>query len=163
AASVATPADRPPEPASPLPRPDIFVGAQGTVGSHAWGAGLWGARFIFAKPVIPFALSISGFLTFTRISGADGLSAGSSLGLFLPLVRRLAIGAAPAGIRVACAAGFDRCAVDVVAVLGDLLVPLGDALWFSVQGPRWSWTERTLGDTWIGFALGWSHERRRFP
>jgi hypothetical protein len=68
------------------------------------------------------------------------------------------VGVAPAGLRIACGTHLQSCGTDVVATLGELLVPLGDASWLGVEGPRWSWTERTVGPTWIGVTLGWSHE-----
>jgi hypothetical protein len=39
-----------------------------------------------------------------------------------------------------------------------LLVPIGSATWLGVEGPRWSWTDRTFGPTWLGVSVGWSHE-----
>jgi hypothetical protein len=45
-----------------------------------------------------------------------------------------------------------------VATLGELRVPLGSSAWLGVEGPRWSWTERSIGPSWFGLALGWSHE-----
>jgi hypothetical protein len=45
-----------------------------------------------------------------------------------------------------------------VATLGQLLVPLGSTAWLGVEGPRWSWTERAIGSTWVGLAIGWAHE-----
>ena len=102
---------------------------------------------------------------YTKSGGADLLGAGVSLGLLLPLIRRFTIGAAPAGFRLACDAHFESCKPDVVATLGVLLIPLGEAVWLGVEGPRWSWTEREVGNTWAGLSFGWSQERaaRRAP
>jgi hypothetical protein len=83
----------------------------------------------------------------------------AGLALVLPLVRRIAIGATPAALRLACDAHFASCAVDVVARLGNLIIPLGDWTWLGVEGPVWSWTDRQIGGTWAGLAVGWSQER----
>ena len=96
---------------------------------------------------------------YTRSGGANQLGAGVNLGLLLPLIRRFTIGAAPAGFRIVCDARFESCKPDVVATLGVLLIPLGETVWLGVEGPRWSWTERVVGNTWAGLSFGWSQER----
>ena len=163
-ASVSQPAELPPEPRGPLRRPDVFVGLQGIVGDHTLGGGAWGAK-LFLGPAAPFALAVTGGAAYTKRGGADQLGAGVSLGLLLPLIRRFTIGAAPAGFRLACDAHFESCKPDVTATLGLLLIPLGEAVWLGVEGPRWSWIEREMGNTWAGLSLGWSQERaaRRPP
>ena len=160
--SVAAPVELPTESQSPLPRPDVFFGAQGVGGRHALGAGLWTTR-LFYGPALPFALGVSATAGYVRDDGVDQLGASASLSLVLPLLRRFSIGAAPAGVRLACDPRFQRCVADVVAQLGVLLVPLGDSGWLGVEGPRWSWTERAIGTSWFGLALGWSHERGSHP
>jgi hypothetical protein len=161
--SVAAPVEMPDAPRSPLPRPDLFVGVQGQVGSErTLGAGLWAARLFFG-PAMPFALGLSANAGYIRSDGVGQLAAGMGLSLLLPLVRRLTIGAAPAGFRIACGTGLNDCTQDVVATLGLLIIPLGDAVWLGVEGPRWSWTERALGSSWLGLSLGWSHERLSRP
>jgi hypothetical protein len=106
------------------------------------------------------SVSIGAGFLHTSVAG-DQVAAVSGLGLLLPLVRRLTIGAAPAGIHVVCDTGFGDCRVDAVAVLGQLLVPLADEFWLGVEGPRWSWTDRKLGESWGSLAFGWSYERRQ--
>ena len=156
-ASVALAPELPSEPRSALPRPDVFVGAQGVVGDHLWGVGLWGAR-LFMGPAAPFLLGVGGAAGFHRRDGVGELAGTAQLSLLLPLVRRFTIGVAPAGFQVACGTHFESCQADVVATLGELLVPLGTAAWLGVEGPRWSWTERSVGPAWVGLSLGWSHE-----
>ena len=155
--SVAVDPELPSEPRTALRRPDLFVGAQGVVGSHLWGAGLWGAG-LFMGPATPFLLGVSGSVGVSRTEGVGQLGAGAHLSLLLPLVRRFTIGVAPAGLQVVCSTHFESCQADVVATLGNLIVPLGSEAWLGVEGPRWSWTERTVGPSWIGLAFGWSHE-----
>lgn len=163
-ASVSQPAELPPEPRGPLRRPDVFVGLQGIVGDHTIGGGAWGAK-LFLGPAAPFALALTAGAGYTRTGGADQLAATVNLGLLLPLLRRFTIGATPAGFQLVCDAHFESCKPDVVATLGVLLVPLGEAVWLGVEGPRWSWTERVVGNTWAGLSFGWSQERaaRRAP
>jgi hypothetical protein len=155
--SVAVTPELPREPQSAPPRADLFVGAQGVAGSHLWGAGLWGAR-LFMEPAAPFLLGLGAAAGIDRRDGAGELVGAAQLSLFLPLVRRFAVGAAPAGLQVVCGTHFQSCQTDVVATLGQLLVPLGATAWLGVEGPRWSWTDRTIGQTWLGVTLGWSHE-----
>jgi hypothetical protein len=155
--SVVVAPELPFEPQMALARPDVFVGAQGVLGEHLWGVGLWGAR-LFMGPAAPFLLGLGGAVGFHRRDGVDELAGTAQLSLLLPLVRRFTIGVAPAGFQVACHTHFESCQTDVVATLGELLVPLGAAAWLGVEGPRWSWTERSVGPAWIGLSLGWSHE-----
>jgi hypothetical protein len=155
--SVAVTPELPSEPHSALPRADVFVGAQGVAGSHLWGAGLWGAR-LFMEPAAPFLLGLGASGGIASRDGVGELVGAAQLSLFLPLVRRFAVGAAPAGLQVVCEMRFQSCQTDVVATLGELLVPLGETVWFGVEGPRWSWTQRSVGPTWLGVTLGWSHE-----
>jgi hypothetical protein len=156
--SVAVPAQLPAGPQSPLRRPDIFVGAQGLSGSRTLGAGLWGAKLFFGTAT-PFVLGLTGGAGYVRSAGVGGLAAGANVALVLPVVRRFAIGAAPAGLHVACDTHFNSCKADLAARLGVLLVPLGDTTWLGIEGPLWSWTERAVGRSWVGLAIGWSHER----
>ena len=155
--SVAVAPDVPSAPYSALPRPDVFIGVQGVAGAHLWGAGLWGAR-LFVGPATPFVLGLGGAAGIDRRDGANELVGAAQLSLLLPLVRRFTIGAAPAGLQLVCGTHFEACQADVVATLGELLVPLPSSAWLGVEGPRWSWTERTIGSTWVGLTLGWSHE-----
>ena len=157
-ASVHAPAALPAAPAAPLRRSDVFVGAQGSIGDHLLGGGLWGAK-LFLGLTTPFVLGLTSGVAYSSVDGAAQVGAGVNLALLLPLVRRLTIGAAPAGVRVVCDTHFESCKPDVVAGLGVLLVPLSDATWLGVEGPRWSWTERSVGRQWVGLAFGWSHER----
>jgi hypothetical protein len=165
-ASATVPAPLPERSFDPLPRSDIFVGLQGVAGRGALGLGLWTAKLFFVRPVIPFALGLSGSVVYLRASDADpasagdarALAAGLGLNLLLPLVRRLTIGASPAGLRLGCDTGFDHCRADLVATAGVLLVPVGDAVWVGLEGPQYSWTSRGWGRTWFGLSVGWSHE-----
>ena len=156
--SVSVPAELPVEPRQALPRPDVFLGAEGVAGGHTLGAGAWGAK-LFVGPALPFALALTGTAGYTRSDGIGELGASASLGLLLPLIRRFTIGAAPAGLRIACDTRFGDCQPDAVATLGVLLVPLGKETWLGIEGPRWSWTTRTIGRSWIGLSFGWSDER----
>jgi len=156
--SMVASAELPRKPESPLPRPDVFVGLQAIAGSHLWGLGLWAARF-FMGHASPFLLGLSGGAGYDRNDGVGELVAGARLGLQLPLVRRFTVGVAPAGLQLKCGTHFQSCQVDPVATLGTLLVPLGSASWLGIEGPSWSWTDRTIGPTWVGFAVGWSHEQ----
>jgi hypothetical protein len=110
------------------------------------------------EPAAPFLLGLGASAGIARHDGAGELVGAAQLSLFLPLVRRFAVGAAPAGLQVVCETRFQSCQTDVVATLGELLVPLGEAVWLGVEGPRWSWTERSVGPAWLGVTLGWSHE-----
>ena len=113
----------------------------------------------------PFVLGFTGGVAYSRADGVGQIVAGTNLALLLPLVRRFTIGAAPFGVRLVCDTRFESCRPDVVAGLGVLLVPLGDAIWLGVEGPSWSWTERAIGRSWAGLSFGWSYERidRRDP
>lgn len=149
----------PRRPESAPPRPDVFVGAQGIAGSHLWGVGLWAAR-LYVGPASPFLLGLSGGAGYNRSDGVSQLGAAAQLGLLLPLVRRFTIGVAPAGLHLTCETQhFESCEVDAVATLGELLVPLSSATWLGIEGPRWSWTQRTIDSSWFGLAVGWSHEQ----
>ena len=156
--SVEAPAELPTEQRSPLPRPTVFLGAQGVLGPRTLGVGTWGAK-LFVGPATPFALGVTGGAAYARSGGVGNLGATVNLSLLLPLVRRFTIGAAPAGLHVVCDTHFNSCAPDAVATLGVLIVPLGTATWLAFEGPRWSWTKRTISDSWLGLSFGWSHER----
>ena len=159
-ASVATKAQIPRERfARSLPRTDWFLGAHAGLGDDAWAAGAWGAHLSFVRPVIPFALVTSGGLIYSRVHGVGGLTAVSTLGLALPLVRRFTIGASPAGIAIGCDTHASNCAVDLTAAVGVLLIPLGDEVWLGLEGPRYSWIDRKWSDVWAAVAFGWSYER----
>jgi hypothetical protein len=163
-ASVAARPVLPATPATPLRRSDVFIGPQVIGGDQMLGGGLWAAK-LFLGLTTPFVLGLTGGAAYTRADGVGQIAAGTNVALLLPLIRRLTIGAAPAGVRVACDTRFETCRPDIVAGLGVVLVPLGDALWMGVEGPRWSWTERAIGRSWVGLSFGWSHERidRRDP
>jgi hypothetical protein len=156
--SIVEPFPAPAEGRSPLRRPDVFVGAQGIAGRHRVGLGLWAADLRF-RPALPFALGLTGSAGFARDDGRSTLVASAGVSLLLPLVRRFTIGATPAAVSVSCDARFHDCSPDVVAVLGVLLIPLGQGTWLGLEGPRWSWLTRSVGETWAGVAVGWSHER----
>jgi hypothetical protein len=155
--SVAAPVEMADRPNSMLPRPDVFVGVQGQAGEHRLGLGAWAAQLFFG-PALPFALGVSATVGYVRDAGVGELGAGANLSLLLPLVRRLAIGAAPAGFRITCDVHVHDCAEDIVAIVGMLIVPLGDSSWLGIDGPHWSWTERAFSTSWFGLAVGWSHE-----
>jgi hypothetical protein len=155
--SVAVAPELPGGPQSALPRPDVFVGAQGIVGAHMLGTGLWGAR-LFMGPASPFLLALGGGAGISRFDGVGQLGAFAQMGLLLPLVRRFTIGVAPAGVQLVCSTHLESCRADAVATLGELLIPLGSTAWLGIEGPRWSWTDRTIGPAWLGVAFGWSHE-----
>jgi hypothetical protein len=165
-ASTTVPAPLPERSVDALPRSDVLVGLQGVAGRGALGLGLWTGKLFFVRPVIPFALGLSATVVYLHASEADqadagstrALAAGLGLNLLLPLVRRLTIGAGPAGFRLGCDTGFDHCRADLVATAGVLLVPVGDAVWVGVEGPQYSWTSRDWGRTWFGLSVGWSHE-----
>jgi hypothetical protein len=140
------------------PRADIFVGVQGTVASDGWGVGGWGAR-LFYGPAIPFALSLVGGAGWNRAADGDRLIAAVGLGLYLPLVRRFAVGVTPAGVAISCNTHFEACNTTLFATLGEVLVPLPHATWLGIQGPRWSWSERAVNGPLVGVAFGWSHEQ----
>jgi hypothetical protein len=162
--SVAAPVEVADRPQAFLPRPDAFVGVQAQAGERRLGLGAWAGQLFFG-PALPFALGVSGTVGYARYAGVGQLGAGVNLSLLLPLVRRLAIGAAPAGFRLRCDVHMRDCAEDVVAIVGMLIVPLGDSLWLGIDGPHWSWTERAFSTSWFGLAFGWSHESlsRRAP
>jgi hypothetical protein len=79
--------------------------------------------------------------------------------LLLPLVRRVAIGALPAGAQVECTTKLKACTIDAVATVGNLIVPLGEQFWLGIQGPRWSWSDRAFTGNWAGLMFGWAHEK----
>ena len=159
-ASVSASPVLPAVPANPLRRSDVFVGAQAIGGDHTLGAGLWGAKLFFGLTT-PFVLGFTGGAGYSRAGGVGQIVAGTNLALLLPLVRRFTIGAAPFGVRLVCDTHFEACRPDVVAGLGVLLVPLGDATWLGVEGPSWSWTERAIGRSWAGLSFGWSSRAGR--
>jgi hypothetical protein len=156
--STVEPFPAPAETRGPLPRPDMFVGAQGEAGPRLVGLGLWATRLLF-RPALPFALGLTGTAGFVRAGGQDTLVASAGASLLLPLIRRFTIGASPVAVSVSCDVSFHSCSPDLVAVLGVLLVPLGESTWLGIEGPHWSWTTRTVGESWAGLAVGWSHER----
>ena len=160
--SVAAPPSLPPEPGEAPPLPDVFLGVQGSAGSHTAGVGLWAGR-LSVGPATPFALGVVGGAGYARASGVGQLGAGVRLGLLLPLVRRFAIGFAPAGLQVNCRTDFHGCGTDVTATLGEFIAPLTASTWLGVEGPRWSWIDRTVAGPWVGLSLGWSHETRPHP
>jgi len=141
-----------------IPRADTFIGVQGTIASDGGGAGAWGGRFFYG-PAVPFALSLTGGAGWSRGDGGDRLVAAAALGLYLPLVRRFAVGISPAGVAIACDTHFHDRNATLFATLGELLVPLPHATWLGVQGPRWSWSERDVRGPLLGLAVGWSHEQ----
>ena len=141
------------------PRPDVFLGALANARQGGgWGLGLWGAGLVIG-PAVPFALTVTAGAGYARVDGVGSLGATAGVGLLLPLVRRFAIGAMPAGLEVQCDTGFNNCAVDAMATVGNVLVPLGAHTWLAIEGPRWSWTARAFEGTWFGVAFGWAHER----
>jgi hypothetical protein len=140
-------------------RPDVFLGALASSRQEGWGLGLWGARLLLG-PALPFALTISAGAGYARVAGANTLGASAGMGLLLPLVGRFAIGAMAAGVDLQCNATFDGCALDPVATVGNLLVPLGTRSWMAVEGPRWSWTHRAFAGTLFGLAVGWAYEQK---
>jgi hypothetical protein len=160
--SVAEPVSLASEPRDAPARPDIFLGVQGSAGAHTAGVGLWSGRFFFG-PATPFALGAVGGAGYARANGVGQLGAGVRLGLVLPLVRRFAIGVAPAGLQVNCQTDLRGCGADVTATLGELLIPLGASTWLGLEGPRWSWITRDFEGPWIGLSLGWSHESGPHP
>jgi hypothetical protein len=161
-ASIAAPVAMPTEPHHALRRPDVFLGAQGLVGPHELGLGLWWTQF-FVGPAVPFVLGFTAAAAYSRINGSDAVGASAGVSLVLPLVRRFTIGATPAALRLGCDTSFKSCAPDVGATLGVLVIPLGDATWVGLEGPSWSWTSREVGNTWLGVSFGWSHERALEP
>ena len=145
---------------SALPRPDVFVGAQGVVGAHSWGRGPLGRAALRGTGR---RRSCSGS---AAPAGSTGATASTSwrgtaqLSLLLPLVRRFTIGAAPAGLQLAC---------------DDALRVAARPTWWRPSASSWSrsatrpgWASRgragpgpsgrsvRLG---FGLALGWSHEK----
>lgn len=148
----------PTERREPPPRPDVFLGLQGTAGPRSWGVGPWGARLVFLRATVPFAMGVVGGASYRRDDRGDTFGAAFGLSLLLPLVRRFTIGASPASLRFSCDPRFRSCSPEVQATLGQVLIPLGSGAWMGATGPEWSWTERTMGGTWFGMVLGWSHE-----
>jgi hypothetical protein len=160
---VASPPDPPPGVTIGFPRTDLFLGVRGSIGRDAtWGANLWGSQ-LFYGPAVPFALLLSGGAGIERAAAGDNFVAAMGLGLALPLVRRFAIGFTPIGVALACDTGFDHCTTTPYATLGVLVVPLPHSLWLGLEGPRWSWNDRSLKGAVFALSLGWSHELRRKP
>jgi hypothetical protein len=155
--SETEPVELPEGPESPPPVPSLFVGAQTSGGPHLWSAGLWASRFLVGRAV-PFVFAPTLAVNYARDEGRGQLGAVGGLALFLPLVRRVAIGATPAALRFRCDTHFGACTAEAVARLGELVVPLGDATWLGIEGPVWSWSDRRIEDTWAGLAVGWSRE-----
>jgi hypothetical protein len=148
----------PVEPRAPPPRPDVFLGLQGIAGPKAWGVGPWGARLVFLRATVPFALGLVSGASFRRDARGDSFGGAVGISLLLPLVRRFTIGASPASLRFSCDTRFHSCAPEVQATLGLALVPLGGGAWVGATGPEWSWTERAMGGAWFGIVFGLSHE-----
>jgi len=140
------------------PRADTFLGVQALLTRDGWGGGLWGGR-LFYGPALPFALSLTAGAGFDRSPQGTGVVGATGIGIYLPLVRRFAIGATPAGVALACDARFQSCGTTLFATLGEVLIPLPHSAWLGVQGPRWSWNERTVSGPVVALALGWSHEQ----
>jgi hypothetical protein len=140
------------------PRPDVFVGVRATEQRGGFGVGLWGARLLVG-PAIPFALTVAVSAGYTRADGVAAVGGGVGVGLLLPLVRRVSIGALPAGAQVQCDTSFKGCTIDAVATVGNLIVPLGERFWAGLEGPRWSWTDRAFTGNWFGAAFGWAPEQ----
>jgi len=158
-ASAVVPEETPPlAVAIGRPRPDTFLGAQALLTRDGWGGGLWGGRLFFG-PALPFALSLTAGAGFDRSAQGTGVVAATGIGVYLPLVRRFAIGATPAGVALACDWPLQSCGTTLFATLGEVLIPLPHSAWLGVQGPRWSWNERALGGPVVALALGWSHEQ----
>jgi hypothetical protein len=158
-ASAAVPAETPPLAARiGRPRPDTFIGVQAVLSRDGWGGGLWGGRLFFG-PALPFALSLNAGAGFDRRGQGTGVVAATGIGIYLPLIRRFAMGVSPAGVALACDAHLESCATALFATLGELLIPLPHSTWLGVQGPRWSWNERTVSGPVVALALGWSHEQ----
>jgi hypothetical protein len=139
-------------------RADTFIGVQGTLASDSQGVGAWGAR-LFYGPAVPFALALNGGAGFNHGTDGNHLVAAAALALYLPLIRRFSIGAAPAGVAIACDTHFHDCNATLFATLGELLIPLPHSTWLGVEGPRWSWSERDVRGPLVGVAFGWSHEQ----
>jgi hypothetical protein len=157
-ASIVEPLPARAETRGPLPRPDVFVGVQALAGPHLVGVGLWATDLSF-RAALPFALGFTGSAGFVRADGRDTLGASAGVSLLLPLVRRFTIGATPAAVTLSCDVRFHSCSPDLEAVLGVVLVPLGDRTWLGLEGPHWSWETRSVGESWAGLAVGMSHER----
>jgi hypothetical protein len=157
-ASADVTADVPTSGTDGWPRPDLFVGARAIAYGTGWGVGLWGAQLLLG-PAIPFALTVSASAGYAQIDRAKQLGVGAGVGLLLPLVRHIAIGALPAGVQVTCDTRFDDCSVEAVATVGNLIVPMGQHFWMGFEGPRWSWTARDFTGAWASVAFGWSRER----
>ena len=153
----------PSEPESPPPLPSLFIGAQVSGGPNVRRVGLWASRFLLG-PTLPFVFAPTLGVNYARESGHPRLGAAGGVAVFLPLAGRVAIGATPAGLFLSCGgAQTEPCSADVVARLGNLVIPLGHTTWLGVEGPVWSWNERRIGDTWGGLAFGWSHEQLPEP
>lgn len=163
ASAVVTVEDPPSGVSIGFPRTDLFLGVRGNLGREgAWGASLWGSRFFYG-PAVPFALLISGGAGFYHLRTGDAYVGAVGLGLALPLVRRFTIGFAPAGLAVTCAVDFAHCSPTAFATLGVLVIPLPASLWLGLEGPRWSWQERSTGGSLFAVSLGWSHEDKPAP
>jgi hypothetical protein len=162
-AVVASPPDPPSGESIGFARTDLFLGVRGSIGRDGtWGANLWGSQ-LFYGPAVPFALLLSGGAGIERAAAGDNFVAALGLGLALPLIRRFAIGFAPIGVALACDTGFDHCTSTTYATLGVVVVPLPHSLWLGLEGPRWSWNDRSLRGAVFALSLGWSHEQSRKP
>jgi hypothetical protein len=160
---VASPPDPPLGQSIGFARTDLFLGVRGSIGRDGtWGANLWGSQ-LFYGPAVPFALLLSGGVGIERAAAGDNLVAAMGLGLALPLIRRFTIGFAPIGVALACDTGFDHCTWTPYATLGVLLVPLPHSFWLGLEGPRWSWNDRSVRGAVFALSLGWSHEQTRKP
>jgi hypothetical protein len=162
-AVVASPPDPPLGQSIGFARTDSFLGVRGSIGRDGtWGANLWGSQ-LFYGPAVPFALLLSGGAGIERAASGDNFVAAVGLGLALPLIRRFTIGFTPVGVALACDTGFDHCTSTPYATLGVLVVPLPHSLWLGLEGPRWSWNDRSLRGAVFALSLGWSHEQSRKP
>jgi hypothetical protein len=135
----------------------VFVGVLGSWQSAGLGGGLWGGRLLYG-PALPFALGLFGGAGVAQRPEGRRLIGTLSLSLYLPLVRRFALGFSPATLQLACTTDFGDCAAEGQATVGSVIVRLGPT-WLAVQGPTWSWDGREFRDSQIAVALAWWHER----
>jgi hypothetical protein len=143
---------------APRARPSYFVGALGGWRPGGWEAGPWAGRLFF-EPALPFAIGFFGGAGYVRVADGGHLAGSLGLSLYLPVVRRFALGFSPAALQVVCTTDFGHCQTDGVAKVGNLIVPLGRT-WLSLQGPTWSWSERRFRDARLALAVGWWFEHR---
>jgi hypothetical protein len=130
---------------------------QGSIARDGWGTGAWAGQ-LFYGPTLPFALALTAGAGFDRRGGSGAVVGALGLSIYLPVIRRFAIGVTPAGVALRCDTRFETCDATLVATLGELLIRLPHSAWLGLQGPRWSWNERALRGPIAALALGWSHE-----